>query len=234
MLFIDGTEVSRSAWNEVGTQRDTPNRFVTYGKVYATSQQTISPGEETTIWGNVTTTQTSDWTDIVEVPEAVIGKTSQLGCGVLAVGGSQHPVPVGMLNVTDRPVQILSSTRTRPSRSFRNRMLPLGRSPLTTPPKDSVTEAEIGVNLSPDQRREMEQSLRRYNAQLQFSITFFSTIQPHKCVAVKTHSDSMETGSKGRYRKTTLAGYHSPVDVALRGPICPLTKKDGGLRLCVE
>ena len=40
----------------------------------------------------------------MEVPEGVIEKTGLLECGILAVGGLQHPVPVRTLNVTDRPV----------------------------------------------------------------------------------------------------------------------------------
>lgn len=73
-LLIDGLEVPRSAWKKTKCKNKGQTKVVKFGRVYASSSKAIAPGEETTLRGHVRTTETSDWTGIVEVLDTVTKK----------------------------------------------------------------------------------------------------------------------------------------------------------------
>ena len=102
-LHIDGHVIPECEWFRFPERSRSQFQLVRFGKVYATTDEYIAPGQEYTVWGNVNCRGLrpgETYTDVVEVTEQLSSFHGLVGCCTLAIRRPSQHVPVKVFNLS--------------------------------------------------------------------------------------------------------------------------------------
>ena len=138
-------------------------RLLKFGRVYSPSSVLFRLGQETTIWGNIHSNATSEWTGIVEVVDELSERSGLLGCATYCVGEKRRDVPVSVMNVCTEPVvvhegQSLAEFTEATALDGVDRR-PVGKS---TDIYNSMVDIDLGESLSSEEKQQLENLLKRH------------------------------------------------------------------------
>ena len=108
-LLIDGHAIPECEWLRPPERSRSQIQLVRFGKVYATTDEYIAPGQEYTVWGKVHCPGLrpgETYTGVVEVTERLPASHGLVGCCTLAIGGPSQHVPVKVFNLSEETVRI--------------------------------------------------------------------------------------------------------------------------------
>ena len=108
-LLIDGHAIPECEWLRPPERSRLQIQLVRFGKVYATTDEYIAPGQEYTVWGKVHCPDLrpdETYTGVVEVTERLPASHGLVECCTLAIGGPSQHVPVKVFNLSEETVRI--------------------------------------------------------------------------------------------------------------------------------
>ena len=160
-LFLKGEEVTTV--QPVKSETRSEVRLLKFGRVYSPSSVLVGPGQETTIWGNIYSNVTSEWTGIVEVVDELSEHSGLLGCATFCVGGKGRDVSVRVMNVCTEPIvihkgQSLAEFAEATALDGVDRR-PVGKS---TDIYNPMFDIDLGESLSSDEKQQLENLLKRH------------------------------------------------------------------------
>ena len=108
-LHINGHAIPECEWLRLPERSRSQIQLVRFGKVYATTDEYIAPGQEYTVWGKIHCPGLrpgETYTGVVEVTERLSFFHSFVGCCTLAIGRPSQHVPVKVFNLSEKTVRI--------------------------------------------------------------------------------------------------------------------------------
>ena len=224
-------------------------QLIRYSTIRSPERTSIPPGQEYTIWGVTDRPITSDpqWLGVSELDSHFAQQKGLLGCGVMSQG-NQNRIPVRVLNITDTPIQLYKNQRIG-SIIEAEKLEKLDSPEISNQshkpvPFDPVLEVTIGNSLTPEQRARLEDFLRANSDIFAHpgNEGRTDTIEHHIPLVDDTPVTSpprripigMKSEVNEAIRKMENQGLIRPSNSAYSANICPVRKKDGSVRICID
>ena len=242
-MLIDGHAIPECEWLRPPERSRSQIQPVRFGKVYATTDEYIAPGQEYTVWGKVHCPGLrpgETYTGVVEVTERLLASHGLVGCCTLAIRGPSQHVPVEVFNLSEETVRI------HKNQSLAEFTEATTSTNATTGPPD-VDKITIGNHLTLEQSRRLQHLLCRYQTVFAYdgnegrTSTIEHTIKLTDDTPVA--SKILDTGAPltgGRHeiesevQRLRNNGVIRSSTFSYAAPICPVKKKDGTMRLCID
>ena len=239
-LLIDGHAIPECEWLRPPERSRSQIQQVRFRKVYATTDEYIAPGQEYTVWGKVHCSGLrpgETYTGVVEVTELLPASHGLVGCCTLAIGGPSPHVPVKVFNLSEETVRI------HKNQSLAQFTEATTSTNETTGPPD-VDKITTGNHLSHEQSRRLQHLLCKYQ-----TVFAYDGNEGRTSTIEHTIKLTADTPVASRYRRTPSGWRHEierevqrlrnngvirPSTSSYAAPICPVKKKDGIMRLCID
>ena len=239
-LLIDGHAIPECEWLRPPERSRSQIQLVRFGKVYATTDEYIAPGQEYTVWGKVHCPGLrpgETYTGVVEVTERLPASHGLVGCCTLAIGGPSRHVPVKVFNLSEETVRI------HKNQSLAEFTEATTSTNATTGPPD-VDKITTGNHLTDEQSRRLQRLLCKYE-----TVFAYDGNEGRTSTIEHTIKLTDDTPVASRYRRTPSGWRHEIESEVQRlrnngvirsstssyaAPICPVKKKDGTMRLCID
>ena len=239
-LLIDGHAIPECEWLCPPERSRSQIQQVRFGKVYATTDEYIAPGQEYTVCGKVHCPGLrpgETYTGVVEVTERLPASHGFVGCCTLAIGKPSQHVPVKVFNLSQETVCI------HKSQSLAEFTEATTSTNATTRQAD-VDKITTGIYLTDEQSRQLQHVLCKYQTMFAYDGN-----EGRKSTIEHTIKLTDDTPVASRYRRTPSGWRHEierevqrlrnngvirPSTSSYAAPICPVKKKDGTLRVCID
>jgi hypothetical protein len=251
-LILNGTEVPTFQPFPVP---QSSVKLIKFARVYAIRDVVVEPGEEVIVWGNPCgCDDKEEWTAIVEPNEDFLERTGLIACATAIKLTQSRRVPVVVCNMLQEPIKIRRGQRlagvTEATVDMGDGQMVVNGSETgksgTDTPYDPVEETTLGTDetLTALQKKELVILLREFRE-------VFASPGNMGCALGVTHTipltvDTPVTCPQRRVpvqwrdevemevQRLLDRGIIRPSNSAYAAPICPVRKKDGSLRLCID
>ena len=238
----------RVGGEEVVTLRRMPPASSVYllkfGRVYSPTDIDVPANSELISWGKVRSDESEDWIGMVEITEEVADRPGLLGCATVVTCRQNKRIPVRVVNILSDPIRV------RKGQSLANCI----EASVVTDAVNKLQDADaddnvsvtsgvtIGTVLSAVDKQRVDTLLDKYR-------DVFASPGKTGCCTIVEHTITTDEPITCRPRRLPMRWkleideevqrLHDqdiirPSISAYAAPICPVRKKDGSLRLCVD